>query len=147
MITDITFETVAGGQQTLKVQDYEDRTVIEQWSDADRAVSGKLRHNIKGTRQTFTLRYDHCLEPSAYRTLFNNITADLTGGEDEFVISEGADLSNAVVVTLTDESRYQMEYTETIGTFAPGMEFKAVSLDTLAGSYYEEGYIEPGYIE
>jgi len=148
MISRITFNTVSGGQQTLVVQDYQAEIVLEFFGQAAQAVSGKLHPRVRGKRATFRLDYEACLEPGAYRTLFNNITADLTGGQDEITISEGSDLSNAVVVVPDERTRYLIQATSHIGVFAPSLSFIAVTQGADSDTrYVESGYVTDGYVE
>lgn len=143
----ITFNTKAGGEQTLRLQDYESGEQLEYWSEADKALSGKLRHNMRGSRGVYRIEYRHCMQASKYRSVLNNIVSDLTSGEDSITLSEGQDLSNARVVTPTEDFMQRLEYRNTITGFFPTLEFKDVGESRVTGSYVETGYVEPGYVE
>lgn len=143
----ITFSTVAGGTQTLRLQNYEKTTVIEHWGTPDRAVSGKLRQNVRGTRQRYRIEYEHCIEGTEYRSLFNNIISDLTGGEESIVLSEGSSLSDTRVVVPTEEFIERMEYSRTIISFMPMMEFEDKALDNAAGGWVEADWVESDWVE
>lgn len=143
----ITFNTIAGGEQTIALQDYDNTKRLEYWQGNDKAISGKIRHNIRGSHGVYRVQYEKCIQQSEYRTLYNNILADLTSGEDSITISEGQDLSNARVVVPTNTFNQQIEYSNQLGNFIPDMEFEDAGLNRLDGQYIEDGYIESGYIE
>lgn len=167
----ISFNTLSGGQQTLAVQDYEKKAQIEFWNDNDKALSGKIRQNIRGIYYVFTIEYEKCIQQDEYRELFNNIVSDMynigdtldwtstdpfwTKSErywygrrgETITISEGQDFSNSRVVVPTERFKQMIEYSRQIGNFIPDMEFRESTLDVSTGSYVETGYVEPGYVE
>lgn len=146
-LKEITFYTIAGGEQTVKVQHYESTTDLEFWGENDRAVSGKIRHNLRGARGKYRLSYDHSTEATIYRSVLNNIMADLSSGEESITISEGSSLSGARVVVPTEEFRQQLEYVNQISGFMPVMEFVDNGLNRLASRYVDAGYVTGGYVE
>lgn len=144
----ITFFTVAGGEQTVNVQHYESKTDIEFWGENDRAVSGKIRHNLRGIRSRFRLSYDHSTEAATYRSILNNIMTDLAGGETEITISEGSDLTEAKSVVPTDEFMQRLEYVSQITGFMPAMEFVGAGKSSAStGGWVEVGWVNPGWVE
>lgn len=143
----ITFNTIAGGEQTIALQDYGNSKQLEYWQGNDKAISGKIRHNIRGSQGVYRVQYEKCIQQSEYRTLYNNILADLTSGEDSITISEGQDLSNARVVVPTNTFKQQITYSNQLGNFIPDMEFEDAGLNRLDGQYVETGFVTAGYVE
>lgn len=146
-LTQITFVTQAGGSQTLTLQNYVNETSIESWKEPDKALSGKLRQNLRGTRGRYRLSYGHSTEATAFRNLLNNITADLESGIENITLSEDSDLSNARVVVPTESFKKQLQYRNQITDFKPILEFVDVGLNRSTGTYVEAGYVELGYVE
>jgi len=146
-LKNITFYTQSGGSQTLKVQDYDVTTDLEDWGRPDKALDGTLRHNIRGIRRSYRIQYRRCLEPDTYRSVFNNIASDLDGGSS-FTISEGTDLSNARVVVPAGTFANRIEYGKTIGGYVPDIDvMEAEIVTTTFGSYVESGYVDVGYVQ
>lgn len=145
-ITNLTFNTIAGGTQTIALQDYDDSTEIEFWRSNDKALSGKLRQNMRGSRGVFRIEYEKCIQQSQYRMLYNNIVSDLQT-EDSITLSEGQDLAGARVVVPTEQFRQQIKYSNQIGNFVPDMEFRDITLNRSAGTYVEAGFVTNGYVE
>lgn len=143
----LTFYTVAGGEQTVKLQDYASEERVEMWAPADTALSGRKRQNVKGMRGQYRLSYRQSLEPAVYRSVYNNIVSDLTGGRESITISEGQDLSQARVVVATDAFLHAVQYASQIGEFVPSMEFMDQEISRLTGRYVAEGYVDEGYVE
>jgi hypothetical protein len=118
--------------------------VIESWSEPDKAISGKLRQNIRGTRGQYRLSYSHSTEPATFRNLLNNIATDLLGSEDSIVIEQDG---RQRVVVPTDNFMQQLEYTNTISNYKPILEFYDIGLGRASGTYVETGYVTQGYVE
>lgn len=143
----ITFSTVAGGTQTLALQDYDKTIQVETWADNDTALSGRKRQNVRGFRRAYRISYQASIEPAAYRAVFNNILTDMLAGEETITVSEGTDLSNAVLVVPTDEFRHAVEYISQISEFVPTLEFIESTVNRFALSYVASGYVDYGYVE
>lgn len=143
-LEEITIITQAGGSQTIKLQDYENSKDFEYWSEADKALSGKLRQNMRGSRGVYSLQYEQCIQPSVFRSVYNNVVSDLTGGEGDITIVEDGQYR---VVVPTERFSQQIAYARQLGGYVPDMEFQDAGINRLDGRYIEEGYIEEGYIE
>lgn len=142
-LSEITIQTVAGGQQTITLQNYDKGTDVEYWRDNDKAVSGKYRHNLRGNRARYHLRYDACKQPAVFLSIINNIVADLTGGQDDITLIEDGDYR---VVVPTDSFLSAIEYASQIGEYVPDMEFIDAEINSLDGTYVEAGYVTAGYV-
>ena len=143
-LKELTFITQAGGSQTVTLQNYRNQDAIESWSDPDKAISGKLRQNLRGTRGQYRLSYSHSTEASVFRNLLTNIATDLLGNEDSIILEE--DGQQRIVVP-TDNFMQQLEYSNTISNYKPVLEFYDVGLGRSAGTYVETGYVTQGYVE
>lgn len=145
-LKNITFFTIAGGQQTLRLQHYQSGNGLEYWKDNDIAISGKVKHNLRGARGTWRIEYEHCIQGAVYRSILNNIMSDLST-KDSIVISEGSDLAGGRVVVPTENFNKLLQYGQSILQFNPTMEFRDVTLNHFGNPYVESGYVETGYVE
>ena len=145
----VSFFTVAGDLQTLKVSSYDVETELLFFNKAfDEAIDGSLRQNVRGTRKKFSIFYNKCLETSTMRSVLNNIITDLNvEGNDRgsFTFFQGTpsfiDSSTEVfntssvvfdsqfdvngeqivqhTVTIDSSTVHQIQYTNQIGTYVP----------------------------
>jgi len=145
----VSFFTVAGDLQTLKVSSYDVETELLFFNKAfDEAIDGSLRQNVRGTRKKFSIFYNKCLETSTMRSVLNNIITDLNvEGNDRgsFTFFQGTpsfiDSSTEVfntssvvfdsqfdangeqivqhTVTIDSSTIHQIQYTNQIGTYVP----------------------------
>lgn len=129
----------AGQQYAISVQDYSISIDPEFYTGNafDKAISGRLRQNLRGLRPSIELRYNQSLQENRMRLLFNDLIAAFVTNNAQSVsfYPDGDKLDNFEVVF--DSGSYASRYNSTIGVFEPTISL--VSLDEI--------FIIPEYLE
>lgn len=104
----------------------------------NKAISGRLRHNLRGLRTKVTINYDSSLENNLLRNLTNDIVGTLTqAGNDSITFYPDASKGDSFEVVLEDGYSLLTAYSDTIGNFEPTLEFIALEEVTSIPSYLE----------
>jgi hypothetical protein len=126
-ISNVIVITDAGGTQQLTIQNYAESDELEFFNTPfDEAIDGTLRSNFRDFRKKISLTYNLCTTPDTYRSICNNIVADLTSGK-EFVYI-GIDTNNVIRVVLDDGFASRVQYANQHGLFVPKINFTAFEL-------------------
>lgn len=128
-----------GQRYTIDVSDYGIQIDPEFYTGSafDRALSGKLRQNLRGLRPSVTLSYDQSLQASRMRDLFNDIiTAFVTNNVDSITFYPDASQADNFEVVLDDAS-YGTQYTNTVGVFSPSLSLVSLNEITTIPAYLE----------
>lgn len=126
-ISNVIVITDTGGTQQLTIQNYAESDELEFFNTPfDEAIDGTLRNNFRDFRRKIGITYNLCTTPDTYRSICNNIAADLTSGK-EFVYI-GIDTNNAIRVVLDDDFASRVQYANQHGLFVPKINFKAYEL-------------------
>ena len=121
VITDI------GGTQELTIQNYSESDELEFFNTPfDEAIDGTLRSNFSDFRRKIGLTYNLCTTPDTYRSVCNNIAADLISGKDFVYI--GIDTDSVIRVVLDDDFASRVQYANQHGLFVPKINFTAAEL-------------------
>tara|TARA_Y100000114_G_scaffold110550_1_gene104173 strand:- start:587 stop:1054 length:468 start_codon:yes stop_codon:yes gene_type:complete len=139
----VSFFTVAGDLQTLKITSFDVETQLLFFNTPfEEAIDGSLRQNVRGTRKKFSIFFNKCLEPGTMRSILNNIITDLNvegndrgsfdffQGTPDFIDSSSEVFNTSLVVfdsgiiskhtvTLDSSTVHQIQYTNQIGTYIP----------------------------
>lgn len=146
-ITEIHFENAnfangdeaTGTRYTIKVSDYDITIDPEFYTGGafDKALSGKLRQNLRGYRPKIELSYGQGTQPTRMRNLFNDIiTAFVTNNADSITFYPDASLADNFEVVLEDSS-YNTNYSSTTGVFVPSLTLVSLNEITTIPAYLE----------
>lgn len=128
-----------GQRYTIDIQDYNIDIDPEFYTGSafDKALSGKLRQNLRGLRPSVELRYDRSLQSTRMRNLFNDIvTAFVTNNVDSITFYPDASKADNFEVVL-DAGSYRTQYSNTIGRFTPSLTLVSLNEITSIPSYLE----------
>lgn len=129
-ITQVKFEAEdSAWNTTIKISDMDVSVSPEFWADTpyDKAISGVLRHNLRGFRLRIQLDFDGSNEASTFRTLKNNIIGSVS--DDFTYFYPDADNADKIEVVF-DQFAYDSIYNKTVGRFVPS--FTMTSYDILS---------------
>lgn len=128
-----------GQRYTINISEYDVRIDPEFYTGnfADKALSGKYRQNLRGFRPAVEIRYNQSTQATRMRSLFNDIiTAFVTNNVDSITFYPDASKADNFEVVIED-SRYNTNYSNTVGVFRPSIRLVSLNEITTIPSYLE----------
>lgn len=136
-ITQVKFEAQdSSWNRTIKISDMDVSDVMEYWADTpfDKALSGSLRQNIRGSRVNISLRFEASTEKETFRELKNNII--LSNDDDYVYFYPDASKTDKLEVVI-EGFDYRSIFNKTIGRFVPSINLKSYNILDSIPSYLE----------
>lgn len=104
----------------------------------DKALSGKLRQNMRGLRPRASLSYDQSLQSGVWGDLLGDIiTAFVTNNVDSITFHPDNNAKSNSFEVVVDESSYSSRYTNTVGLFVPSLTLIALNEITSIPTYLQ----------
>lgn len=136
-ITQVKFEAEdTAWDTTIRISDMNVSVAPEFWADTpfDKAISGALRHNLRGFRVHIQLNFDGSNEASTFRTLKNNIVG--SSGDDFTYFYPDAGNADKLEVVF-EQFAYDSIYNKTVGRFVPSFTMTSYNILSSIPSYLE----------
>lgn len=136
-ITQVKFEAEdSSWDHTIKITDMDVSDSMEYWADTpyDKALSGALRQNVRGTRVNVVLSFEASTEKSTFRTLKNNI---ISSASDDYIFFYPDASKTDKLEVVVPKFDYSSVYNKTIGRFVPAIELISYEILSSIPSYLE----------
>jgi len=104
-------KTQSGGRQTFQIQNGSEREEIVRFNEPDEAISGFIRHNIRGVRVRVSLSYETDVQRQLLADIMRSIQTDLFDLGLNF-IEFSFDDTNFIRMVPSDQMRRAIEYND-----------------------------------